>query len=304
MIQTTPPSLLDRLSFAGVCAALNLNRTSAYRWRAQAVRASLEAGDGKPRRGRPPVEDAGLAAILEEIVLEQPGYGRPRIVRELRRRKRTVNHKRVGRLLREGGWVKARRRRRVRTTNSEHAYGRYPNLLANCGWRELDGPDQAWGADLTYVRLGAGFCYLAVMLDLYTRKLVGWDLSPSLEADGALRALERALAARRPPKDWIHHSDRGAQYACHEYVRSLEAAGARISMCATGEPRENAMVERVIRTIKEEEVDLQEYESLKDAERSLGQFIEEVYNRKRLHSALGYRPPTEFEEMLAASLSA
>lgn len=297
MIQATPPRLLQDLSFQGACAVLELNRGSVYRWQA------LPGSDQQPRRGRPPVQDATLVATVEEIVLEQPGYGRPRITRELHRRQYPVNPKRVHRLLREGGWLHVQRRRKVRTTNSEHGYGRYPNLLANCGWRELKGPNQAWGADLTYVRLGDGFCYLAVVLALYSRKLVGWDLSASLEGEGALRALEQALETRTPGAGWIHHSDRGVQYACHQYVQCLKATGAQISMCATGEPKENAVVERVIRTIKEEEVDLQEYESLEDAERSLGKFIEEVYNRKRLHSALGYRPPTEFEELIAASLS-
>jgi transposase InsO family protein len=296
VIQAAPRGLRDGLSVSGACAVLDLNRTSVYRWQAA----------GRPseplRRGRPPVQEATLVAAVEEIVLAHPGYGRPRVTRELRRQQQTVNPKRVQRLLREGGWLQLRRRRKVRTTNSQHGYSRYPNLLADCGWRTLKGPNQAWGADLTYVRLGAGFCYLAVVLDLWSRKLVGWDLSRTLEGDGALRALEQALETRRPATGWIHHSDRGVQYACHQYVRSLEAAGARISMCATGEPKENAVVERVIRTIKEEEVDLQEYESLEEAELSLGQFIEDVYNRKRLHSALGYRPPTEFEELFAASL--
>lgn len=140
------------------------------------------------------------------------------------------------------------------------------------------------------------------MLDLYSRKLVGWDLSRSLAAEGALRALEQAVSTRQPRPGRIHHSDRSVQYACHEYVRRPEAAGAQISRCATGEPKENALVERVMRTIKEEE-DLQEYRTLAEAELSLRHFIEEVYNRKRLHSALGYRPPTEFEELLAASLT-
>jgi transposase InsO family protein len=244
--------------------------------------------------------DPELAAAVEALVLAHPGYGRPRVTRHLRREGWRVNPKRIYRVLREGGWWQVRKRRRVRTTNSEHAYRRYPNLLANCGWRGLTRPDEAWGADLTYVRLGDGFCYLAVVLDLYSRKVVGWDLARSLEADGALRALEQALARRQPPADWIHHSDRGVQYACHAYVNRLQAAGARISMCATGEPKENAVVERVMRTLKEEEIDLQEYRSFPEAQREIGRFIEEVYNRKRLHSALGYRTPSECEACFAA----
>ena len=288
------PFLVEQLSLGGACAVLQLNRGSTYRW---------GKGDAPPRRGRPVIEAPALLTAVEEIVLAYPAYGRPRVTQELRRRQWVVNPKRVRRLLREGGWLRTYRRRTVRTTDSQHGYTRYPNLLADQGWRTLTGPDQAWGADLTYVRLGAEFCFLAVVLDLYSRKLVGWDLSQSLAAEGARRALEQALAARQPRAGWIHHSDRGVQYACHEYVRCLEGAGARISMCAAGAPKENALVERVLRTIKEEEVDLQEYRTFAEAELSLGRFIEDVYNRKRLHSALGYRPPTEFEELLAASLT-
>ena len=190
----------------------------------------------------------------------------------------------------------------MRTTNSEHGWPIYPNLLPERGWRQLTRPDQAWGADLTYVRLGAGFCYLAVLLDLFSRRIVGWSLSESLEADGALAALEMALAARRPEAGWIHHSDRGVQYACRSYVQRLREAEAQISMTAVGAPKENAPTERWMRTVKEEAVDLQEYGSLAQARREIGRFIEDVYNRHRLHSALGYRPPNEFEELFAAGI--
>jgi len=289
------PEVVQELSLTRACAVLKLNRGSCYRWGVG------EAGCA--RRGRPPVEDPALVAATEAAVLAHAGYGRPRITRHLRREGWQVNPKRVQRVLREEGWLRVRKRRRVRTTQSEHDYPRYPNLLAERGWRQLTAPDQAWGADLTYIRLGEGFCYLAIVLDLFSRKLVGWNLSRNLDAGGALQALEMALHQRQPGDRWIHHSDRGVQYACHDYVQRLQAAGARISMCATGEPKENALAERVIRTIKEEEVDLQEYRSFGEAQREIGRFIEEVYNRKRLHSALGYRPPSEFEEWFAASLS-
>lgn len=294
MIQDSP-EVVQELSLTRACAVLALNRGSCYR---------LTARKGGPaRRGRPPVEDPAMVAATEAAVLAHPGYGRPRITMHLRREGWKVNPKRVQRVLRDEGWLRVRQRRRVRTTQSEHDYPRYPNLLAERGWRQLTAPDQAWGVDLTYIRLGEEFCYLAVVLDLFSRKVVGWSLSRSLEAAGALAALERALAQRQPATGWVHHSDRGVQYACHEYVQRLKAAGARISMCATGEPKENALAERVIRTIKEEEVDLQEYRSFAEAQREIGRFIEEVYNRKRLHSALGYRPPSEFEECFAASLA-
>lgn len=294
MIQASP-ELVAGLSLSGACAVLALNRGSGYRW--------AQVPGAATRRGRPPVQDAALVQAAEAAVLAHPGYGRPRLTAQLRREGWVVNPKRVQRLLREEGWVQRRARRRVRTTNSDHGYACYPNLLSHCGWRALTAPDQGWGADLTYIRLGEEFCYLAVVLDLFSRKVVGWDLSASLEAAGAVRALEMALAARTPPHGWIHHSDRGVQYACAEYVARLEAAGARISMCAPGQPKENARVERVMRTFKEEEVDLQEYRSVAEVRRELGRFIEEVYNRKRLHSALGYRPPSEFEEWFAATLA-
>jgi putative transposase len=239
---------------------------------------------------------------IEQVVLAFPGYGYPRVTRQLQRDGLAVNQKRVYRLMREAGLLHGRKRGQVRTTDSEHGWPIYPNLLPECGWRTLTRPDEAWGADLTYVRLGEGFCYLSVLLDLFSRRLVGWNLSTSLEAQGALAALERALATRRPEAGWIHHSDRGVQYACRSYVQRLQQAGARISMTGVGEPKENAQAERVIRTVKEEEVDLQDYGSFAEAERGIGRFIEEVYNRRRLHSALGYRPPSEFEELFAAGV--
>jgi putative transposase len=288
------PEVVHTLSLSRACAVLDVNRGSGYRLAA--------AETGGTRQGRPPVEDARLVAATEAAILAHPGYGRPRVTEHLRREGWEVNPKRVYRVLREGGWLQVRKRRRVRTTQSDHDYPRFPNLLADCGWRRLTAPDQAWAADLTYIRLEAEFCYLAVVLDLFSRRLLGWNLSQSLEARGALQALEMALAQRTPAAGWIHHSDRGVQYACHDYVQRLTAAKAQISMCATGEPKENALAERVIRTIKEEEVDLQEYRSFGEAQREIGRFIEGVYNRKRLHSALGYRPPSEFEEIFAAGL--
>ena len=155
---------------------------------------------------------------------------------------------------------------------------------------------------MTYVRLGEGFCYLAVVLDLFSRRIVGWDLLESLGAKGALTALEMALQSGQPGAGWIHHSDRGVQYACRGYVQRLKAAEARISMAAAGAPKENAPTERWMRTVKEEEVDLEEYRSFREAKQAISRFIEEVYNRKRLHSALGYRPPSEFEELFAAGV--
>lgn len=166
----------------------------------------------------------------------------------------------------------------------------------------MTGINQAWAADITYIRLPQEFVYLAVLLDAYSRRVVGWALSRRIDSELALAALERALPEREPAPGWIHHSDRGVQYACGAYVKRLEAVGAQISMSAKGTPRENAQAERFFRTLKEEEVYLQEYASLEEAERAIGHFIEAVYNEKRLHSALGYRPPTEFEQLCAIGL--
>lgn len=295
--------LLRELPLAQACAVLELGRGGYYRAAARdAERAAVRAAGEAGRAGRPPGTDPQLWTALERVVLASPRCGYEYATRQLRREGFHVNPKRVYRLMQEAGWLQPRTRRTVRTTDSNHGFPIYPNLLADCGWRTLTGPDQAWGADLTYIRLGNGFCYLAVLLDLFSRKNVGWDLSESLEAQGALSALGRGLRERQPLPGWIHHSDRGVQYACRAYVAELKAAQARISMTAIGEPKQNAPTERWMRTVKEEEVDLQEYRSLTDAQQSIRRFIEEVYNEKRLHSALDYRPPSEFEELFAAGV--
>jgi transposase InsO family protein len=281
-----------RLPLADACALLDLGRGGYYRASQPEILPRAAGSD----------PDGALLAAIEATVLQFPGYGYPRVTAHLRREGGAVNHKRVYRLMQEAGLLRVRQRGQVRTTDSKHGFPIFANLLSECGWRQLTAPNQAWGADLTYVRLGDGFCYLAVLLDLFSRRIVGWNLSRSLEARGVLAALERALETRQPAGGWIHHSDRGVQYACREYVQRLKQAGARISMTAVGAPKENAQAERVIRTLKEEEVDLQEYESFAEAEREIGRFIEAVYNRKRLHSALGYRPPSEFEELFAAGV--
>ena len=287
--------LLRDLPLSAACAVLEVGRGSYYRTRpGQATEQPLVKEENEA--------EAALLAALEQVVLQFPGYGYLRVTKQLQREGFRINHKRVYRLMQAAGWLHVRPRRRVRTTDSEHGFAIYPNLLPECGWRGLTAPNQAWGADLTYVRLGSGFCYLAVLLDLFSRRIVGWDLSESLEASGALAALDRALAWRQPAAGWIHHSDRGVQYACREYVQRLQQAAARISMAAVGAPKENAPTERWMRTVKEEEVDLEEYRSYREAKQGIGRFIEEVYDRKRLHSALGYRPPSEFEEIFAAGL--
>jgi len=268
------------------CAVLGVNRGSYYRHDPAAIQL--------------PEPDGALRAAIEGIVEEFAGYGYRRVTAQLQREGWEVNHKRVLRVMSEESLLCQLRRRWRRTTDSEHGLRTYPNLLADCGWRGLTGLNQAWVADLTYIRLGSGFCYLAAILDAYSRKVVGWELSESLEAALAVSALKQALASRQPPVGFIHHSDRGVQYACRDYVAVLEEAGARISMAAKGTPRDNAQAESFFRTLKHEEVYLNEYEHYGEARQALGRFIDRVYNEKRLHSSLGYRPPSEFETLTAA----
>ena len=233
-------------------------------------------------------DDLTVLTWIEEVLLEFPTYGVPRVTAELQRRQHPVNHKRVQRLMHDNNLIQGVRRR-FRTTDSRHGYRRYPNLLREC---EIVRPDQAWCADITYIRISQRFIYLAVVLDIFTRSLRGWHLGRYLDSDLALRALEMALAKHRPE---IHHSDQGVQYAATGYTERLQAAGIQISMSAVGQPTDNPYAERVIRTIKEEEVYLNEYRDLADARAYLGHFIEEVYHYKRIHSALAYLTPAEFE---------
>jgi putative transposase len=239
--------------------------------------------------GFTPVE---LRDAIERIVLQFPGYGYRRVTATPGREGWSVNHKRVLRIMREESLLCQMKRRFKVTTNSAHAFARYPNLLKDI---EIDELDQVWVADITYVRLPTSFCYLAAILDAYSRRCVGWCLSRQIDTNLTLSALEMALAARRPTAELIHHSDQGVQYASSEYVLRLEEARALISMAAVGNPYENAKAESFFRTLKMEEVYLKDYHDFEEAEENIGQFIEEVYNQKRLHSSLGYLPPVEFE---------
>jgi putative transposase len=237
-------------------------------------------------------EEVDLRDAIEHIVLEFPGYGYRRVNAELHRRGWRVNHKRVLRIMREKSLLCQLKRRFKVTTDSTHAFGVYPNLIKEI---DLDGLDQVWIADITYVRLPTAFCYLAAILDAYSRRCVGWCLSRQIDTTLTLSALEMALTTRRPAAGLIHHSDRGVQYASSEYVSRLQEAGALISMAAVGNPYENAQVESFFRNLKMEEVYIKDYRDFEEAYENIGQFIEEVYNEKRLHSSLGYLPPVEFE---------
>ncbi len=189
----------------------------------------------------------------------------------------------------EGGLLGRKPKAKVRTTNWEHGFRRWPNLVEDL---EIVRPDQVWVSDITYIRLALGFVYLAVIMDVYTRSIRGWYLGRSLDQQLTLRALDRALCDHRCE---IHHSDQGVQYAATAYIERLGAIEAKISMAAVGQAWQNGYAERLMRTIKEEEVDLSDYEDLADARQEIGHFLEEVYQRKRIHSALGYLTPSEFE---------
>ncbi len=236
--------------------------------------------------------DMALRAAIETIVLSFPGYGYRRVTKQLQREGWTVNHKRVLRVMRAESLLCQLKRGFVVTTDSSHALRRYPNRIATV---LVERSNQVWQADITYIRLPTTFVYLACVLDSYSRRCVGWALSRTIDTDLTLAALEQALTTRQPAPGLIHHSDHGVQYASAAYVARLEAVGIQISMAARGNPYENAKAESFFKTLKTEEVHLNDYRSFQEAQANLEHFIEEAYNCKRLHSSLGYQPPVEFE---------
>ena len=239
----------------------------------------------------PEPEDQRVEAAIRQVTEAYAAYGTRRVTAQLRRppHQLRVNRKRVQRIMRQKGWLRTVRKRTVRTTDSQHPYPRYPNLLRDL---EMVFPDQVWVADITYIRLAQEFVYLAIVLDVFTRNVRGWCLSRLLDQELTLAALRMALEQRMPQ---IHHSDQGVQYAAQAYSDLLNGHHIQISMAAIGKAQENGYAERFMRTIKEEEVDLSEYRNFADAWAQIGHFIEDVYNRKRIHSALGYLTPVEFE---------
>jgi putative transposase len=262
---------------SALCQMTGLSRAGFYRWRV-------------PRQATP--VEMELRDRLQRVALEWPGYGYRRITVELHRRGFEVNHKRVLRMMREDNLLCVRRRAFVITTDSRHNLPIYPNLARQITPATVN---QLWVADITYIRLRTEFVYLAVVLDAFSRRVVGWALGRTLEAELAVAALRMALMERQPPSGLVHHSDRGVQYASHAYTEMLQQHHATISMSRRGNPYDNAACESFMKTLKQEEVYRNEYRDFHDARTSIGEFLERVYNQKRLHSALGYLPPAEFE---------
>ena len=239
-------------------------------------------------------DESDCKDAIQEIAGQWPRYGYRRVTVQLRRDKQlVVNGKRVRRLMAEMGLKGEPPRRKRRTTNSEHGFPRYPNLVLGL---KVERPEQVWVSDITYIRLRDEFVYLAVVMDIFTRSIRGWHLGRTLHQELTLTALQRALTTGRRPE--IHHSDQGVQYAAAAYIDALR--GTSISMAEVGEAWQNGYAERLIRTIKEEEVDLSDYHDYQDAYRQLGRFLDEVYMRKRIHSSLGYLTPAEFESQWLA----
>jgi putative transposase len=272
-------SLADTYPVSVVCAVLGLPRSTFYYHPALPTTTSTTTI---------------MRSALERLAAEWPTYGYRRLTAQLRREDLVVNSKLVRRLMAEWGLAVQPVRRKVRTTNSEHPFPRYPNLVQS---RRASYPDEIWVADITYVRVRREFVYLAVLMDVFTRAIRGWALGRTLEGSLTLRALQLALVAGHPA---IHHSDQGVQYAARGYVAQLEAVGSQVSMATVGEPTENGYAERLMRTIKEECVSLTEFADFADAEGQLGRFLDQVYQHKRLHSALGYLTPAEFESQWRA----
>jgi len=261
-----------------LCQMTGLSRAGFYRSRL-------------PRQATP--VEMEIRDEMQKIAVESPAYGYRRITAELQRRGLDINHKRVLRMMREDNLLCVRRRSFVVTTDSRHCLPIYPNLARQTVPTAIN---QLWVADITYIRLRTEFVYLAVVLDAFSRRVIGWALGRTLEAELPLAALRMALMERKPQPGLVHHSDRGVQYASGQYTEVLKQHHAQISMSRKGNPYDNAACESFMKTLKYEEVYRTEYRDFREACAGMGEFLERVYNQKRLHSALGYVPPAEFEQ--------
>jgi len=241
------------------------------------------------------IKETDIKNKIKDISYKHPYYGYRRITAQLRRDKVIVNHKKVLKMMKQLGIQGRIKRKYIATTNSKHNNRIYSNLIKD---KELTGINQVWCADITYIRILNGFVYLAAIIDIYSRKIVGYAIGKTLSPKLAITALNMAIATRKTD-NLIHHSDQGIQYTCKDYIKILEDNGIRISMSGKGNPYDNAFAESFFKTLKQEEVYLWQYETFSDVVERIPYFIEDVYNRKRLHSSLGYRPPEEYERLLA-----
>lgn len=275
------------LSIGRSCECLGVNKRGYVKW----IQGQIKTNQSDPYEMK-------LRGNIQEIALEFPRYGYRRITWELRHRGYAVNYKRVLRLMKADNLLCAKRIFKPQTTESSHCLRIYPNLAKDL---TVNGVNQLWVADITYIRLFREFVYLAVIIDIYSRKCVGWELGRNIDIRLTLNALERALTERKGIEltGLIHHSDRGVQYASNEYVERLMEHGMQVSMGRKGNPYDNAYAESFIKTLKYEEVYLCEYESYDDAYLNIQTFIERVYNEKRLHSSIGYITPNEYENKIA-----
>jgi putative transposase len=249
-------------------------------------------------RQEPAVAETEIRAAVQRLALKHRYYGYRRIAVLVRREGLTAGAKVVRRLMREDNLLAIRRRRFIVTTDSDHRFRVWPNLAQYLALTDIN---QLWVADFTFLRLEEEFVYLAVVLDAYSRRVIGWALDRTMTGSLTVKALERALALRRPSPGWVHHSDQGSQYACVEYVDLLERSGAVLSMSRAGCPWENGRCESFIKTLKQEEIDARPYRTMEELAAHVEEFIERVYNPVRLHSALAYQSPVEFEQQQSSN---
>lgn len=253
------------------------------------------------KQQQPREEEQQVRAAIQQVVIENRNrYGYRRVTRELRYRGMVVNHKRVARIMKKDNLLAVQRRAFVLTTDSNHEFEVYMNLAKRM---KLTGINQLWVADITYIELGREFVYLAIILDAFSRRVVGWALERTLSTRLCIAALEKALAARKPPAGLVHHSDRGVQYASKAYIDLLRANQITPSMSRPANPYDNASCESYMRTLKREEIHVNQYRDLEHLRANITIFIDQYYNRQRLHSALGYRSPEQFEQQLDPATS-